>query len=441
MKQKINILANIFAIILLASCNGGYAVKKEKTNDWTVMGLKGQVSKLVEETEHNSNKHYYTFNEKGYLNEEGYISTGLINKTTAAKKYEYAADGNISCVNLFDNISGNLEKKLIYNGDMLVEENKYSNNKVSFQTFYTYDTEGLLIKSMMNKEEQSRSEYECDAAGNILTKTSYYNGKPSTVLKYSYKYDKHGNITKYERYYAQNLESPKPTDGEVEWVEEKKYDDNGRLLEQRQETYNMGGKENQIVQKNTFTYQYDDNDNVIEMDHAVCNYVPNSKKKTIEEHCGDPIPTIYIYTYDKHGNWTSREKQYKGKSQETVIRNYIYYGEEPPKFSASEMVGPWDYYSDPNEKFEMVFMKNGTFIDYIDFHSTGTYKVNPVGTVITMVFCYNDGETSQNSKPMDFNIVEYTGDRLVLEHEKATLYYDRKAKSENYTGTDYSGEE
>lgn len=110
--------------------------------------------------------------------------------------------------------------------------------------------------------------------------------------------------------------------------------------------------------------------------------------------------------------------------------------EETAKFSAEDLLGVWDYYaeSDPDNKIEMVFKKDGTLIDYIDFHSTGTYKVNPEGTVITMQFTYNDGNESQTSKPFDYTILEYTSDKLRLQVGESIICYDRKAKSLNYDG-------
>lgn len=109
--------------------------------------------------------------------------------------------------------------------------------------------------------------------------------------------------------------------------------------------------------------------------------------------------------------------------------------EEAPKFAATEMVGVWEYYSEPTNKIEIIFKKDGTLIDYINFHTTGTYNVDPEGTVLTMQFTYADGHETQTSKPMRFKVQEYTGKRLILQTKGGTLlYYDRKEKSDNYDG-------
>ena len=217
----------------------------------------------------------------------------------------------------------------------------------------------------------------------------------------------------------------------LDYVEEYQYDDNSRLLERNNiiYRYNSGKKENEISQKQSYTYKYDEQDNVVEMSCLTYGYRDGK-----EQEPGSPAITTYIYTYDKHGNWTSRETQYNGRKQDMVSRTYTYYGEAEPKFTMEDLVGAWDYYSEPTNKIEMVFKRDGTLIDYIDFHSTGTYKFNPEGTVITMQFTYDDGEESQTSKPMDFQIQEYTGDRLILKSGETLLYYDRKTKSENYNG-------
>lgn len=107
--------------------------------------------------------------------------------------------------------------------------------------------------------------------------------------------------------------------------------------------------------------------------------------------------------------------------------------EEPPKFSAKNMVGVWDYYANPKDKFEIIFKKNGTLIDFIDFHTTGTYKVNPEGTIITFQFFHYTGESSEKSKPMKFNIVKYTHDHFIIKSMDGgdPIHYQRKAKSMN----------
>lgn len=433
--KKTRLLLGVICGTLLVSSCGGGIIKKEKGNDWTVMKLKGQVKKMTEKKSSFDISSLYTFNEKGYLNEKGQISSWPAKKTIITERYEYDADGKISCISFFSNISGDLESKHIYKDGLLMEEQKYAaaypESKLSSTKHYAYDKDDLLTKCWTDQNEQNYTGYECDRAGNIIKLTDYSMGEVYETCKAGYEYDSHGNMTKHEIYYRERKDDPREKDGMLDYAEEYKYDENSRLLERNNITYryNSGKKENEISQKQSYTYKYDEQDNVVEMSCLTYGYRDGK-----EQEPGSPAITTYVYTYDKHGNWTSRETQYKGKKQETTSRTYTYYGEAEPKFKVEDLVGAWDYYSEPTNKIEMVFKKDGTLIDYINFHSTGTYKINPEGTMITMQFTYDDGQESQTSKPMEFQIQEYTGERLILKIKETLLYYDRKAKSENYDG-------
>lgn len=139
-----------------------------------------------------------------------------------------------------------------------------------------------------------------------------------------------------------------------------------------------------------------------------------------------------------NGNNTVKKEKVENPETEaqssTVISN-----EDTGKFSAEDMIGVWDYYAEsaPDDKIEIIFKKDGTLIDYIDFHSTGTYKVSEDGSIITMQFFYNDGSTSQESKPFEYKVLEYSKERLKIVHNGSdgkNIIYDRKKKSDNYTG-------
>ena len=56
-------------------------------------------------------------------------------------------------------------------------------------------------------------------------------------------------------------------DGMLNYVEEYKYDNDSRVLERNNITYryNSGKKKNEISQKQSYTYKYDEQDNVVEM--------------------------------------------------------------------------------------------------------------------------------------------------------------------------------
>lgn len=153
------------------------------------------------------------------------------------------------------------------------------------------------------------------------------------------------------------------------------------------------------------------------------------------------LVVLSVYLWVVMGSCGGKATGNKGNGSDSIPRlesqNAVM--EQVARFSAEDMVGVWDYYaeSDPSNKIEIIFKKDGTLIDYIDFHSTGTYKVNPEGTMVTMQFFYKDGSQSLESKPFEYKILEYTKNRIKIIHDSDAgnpIIYDRKEKSDNYTG-------
>ena len=233
--------------LLITSCGGGM-IKKEKGNDWVTMELKGQVKKMVVKKSPSDISLLYIFNEKGYFKEKGQISSWPTNKTIITERYEYDADGKLSCISFFSNISGDLQSKQIYKDGVLVEEQKYAaaypESKLSSIRYYAYDKDGLLTKSWTDQNEQNRAEYECDGAGNITKLIGYSMDKVYETCKTGYEYDNRGNITKHEIYYRERKDDPGTKDGMLNYVEEYKYDNDSRVLERNNITYryNSGKK-------------------------------------------------------------------------------------------------------------------------------------------------------------------------------------------------------
>lgn len=69
------------------------------------------------------------------------------NKTVITERYEYDADGKLSCISFFSNMSGDLQSKQIYKDGLLTEEQKYAadypESKLSSTKYYAYDKKGL----------------------------------------------------------------------------------------------------------------------------------------------------------------------------------------------------------------------------------------------------------------------------------------------------------
>lgn len=442
MKQTIFFMTAICGIALLSACGSGAATKKEKTNDRIALGLKGEVKQMKEITKTTGGTTFYTFNEAGDFLEKGVLTPRPFSKMAVTEQYAYDADGKLSSISLLNSHSADLEKKYIYNKEgNVTEEQSYSTdlsggkkeNTLRRTHFYTYNEEGLLIKSQY-EDEGNRAEYECDQAGNTLKMTHYSKGVPSRVFRFEYEYDRRGNITKSTRYAPENLNDKKAImDGQIEYMTESKYDNDDRVVELRTSMYTVAIKEeSQVKQKKEYTYQYDEQGNKTEMTCRTCNYSIIDKKGNTEEKCDEPVITTYTYTYDKHGNWTQYESKTDNKtSPGSIRRSFTYYGEETPKLTQETLVGAWDYTTKNGEKYEMVFKKDGTLIDFFDFHTTGTYKVNPEGSILTVVYFY--GDSGEESGPVNFEVVEFENDRFVIKiPDGSHTTYERKAKSDNY---------
>lgn len=447
MKQIKIILTTLCGTALLSACSGDGAVKKEKTNDRIELGLKGEVKKMAESVSNTPNSaHISTFNETGYFIEKAVFMNKPFRMTAVTNRYEYDTDGKLAVISFFSILDGGLDRKNLYNKEgNITEEQSYGKNpsggkanpyKLKSTLFYTYNDEGTLIKRQSNENEKGRSEYECDGANNILKQTDFFNGEPSLICRFGYEYDKRGNITKKVTYHEEKTALKEDWKvGQITDMTESKFDDMDRLLELRVSTYRFDSekKESEVSQTKVFNYKYDEKGNKIEMASTICDYRTVDKEGTVEEKCSAPVITTYTYTYDKHDNWTLCEIKEGNRAMGSLQRSFVYYGEEPPGLSSKNLVGAWDYYGDPSEKFEIVFKKDGTLIDFYDFHTTGTYQVNPDGSVLTIHFIYNGNE--EKPQPMDFKIVEFTDDRFVVEVPNGNrVTYERKAKSDNYEG-------
>lgn len=282
--KQTKFLETMLCMTFIFSSCGGNIVKKEKVNDWTNMKLKGQVKRMTEKKDGDNTTVFYTFDEKGNLNEKGLIRGYPINKTVVIERREYDTIGKLANVSFFGDVTGELKNKEIY------KEGKPEYTLTSTKS-YTYDEKGKLLLMIADHDENIRLEYECDDAGNITQFIGFHDNKPVETHKFTYQYDKHGNNTKFELYYPVK-EEPQEKDGGIDHARIYKYDDNDRVIEKCSITYhyNSGTKENEKRQKITTIYQYDEQGNVIEKSEVTCNYKNNE-----ETGCSDPLVTTYIY--------------------------------------------------------------------------------------------------------------------------------------------------
>ena len=206
------------------------------------MFMNGKVKELTEHTEGATSSQTYKFNESGYITEVSQTDVRS-NKNTVLVKNEYDEKGKLVATCFYNSMDGGLQRKQAFNADgNITEELDFSRNYsgeggefiVSGRRLYKYDEKGLLISSWSENNEQNRSEYECDAAGNTLKRTDYYQDEPSLILSNSYKYDGDGNITEEVKYF-QELPKRKDKDlkaGEIEQKTVRKFNGKGQQTEE-----------------------------------------------------------------------------------------------------------------------------------------------------------------------------------------------------------------
>lgn len=323
MKQKKVWFAALCGITLLSACGG--VVKKERKCGREEMGLVGKVQILVE-TSMEGDGTMYTFNEAGNLISEKHVSEGMDmdQEEKLMAEYAYNEDGKLLSVSRFSNINGSLDIKDIYDarGHKIAVE-KYSNGSVHSTQHFIYNDKGLLVKSYMNDDEKNVSEFECDAAGNVLNQTDFFNGKVSRILRFSYKYDSRGNITEKCDYTPEIPGVKKPDTGKVKEKKEYKYDENDFMLEQKQSSYTHDGKRHYLKHERFFKYTLDAHHNQVEVISSSCTY-PEPEAEQQEKRCSDNSPITMTYAYDENGNWTSRERMRDGETTYT-FRSITYF--------------------------------------------------------------------------------------------------------------------
>lgn len=318
--------AALCGILLLSSCGDG-AVKKEKKCDREEMGLTGKVQFLIENDDDGSTR--YTFNEAGNLLTECYTINGMDAEEVLKTEYTYGTDGKLASVSHYKLGDGTLETKEIYNADgNMTALEKYANvsdvNKLRSTDHFVFDDKGLLVKSYYGEDDnQNYSEYECDAADNVLKRTEYSNGKVSRTLRYSYKYDSRGNITEHGVYEAEMPGNDNPSVGKVVEKKEYKYDDTDAMIEQIQSTYNHDGREHFLRQERFFRYKLDEHHNPVERTSSQCTY-PYPKEEKGEKKSSNGIPINFEYEYDAQGNWTSKKSEQSGRTT-YKSRNVLYF--------------------------------------------------------------------------------------------------------------------
>ena len=184
---------------------------------------------------------------------------------------EYEGDGSISykIETEYDN-DGKKIREVSY--DSIINENR--------EYIYEYGALGNLKKDVcyINGEIAYIDEYNSN--GDCIYSTNYYSysNPEGQEFKYEYEYDEKGNCLLYKKYYYPQ--------GNIYWLEEKKYDEQGRIVEERNYEYSETA-----FGDFRYYYKYDDNGNLIkkewhyyDMDGTESGFqVTNYEYKTKEE--------------------------------------------------------------------------------------------------------------------------------------------------------------
>lgn len=98
-------------------------------------------------------------------------------------------------------------------------------------------------------------------------------------------------------------------------------------------------------------------------------------------------------------------------------------------------VGPWDYcVSGMSNSYEIIFFSNGTFYDYIDFHTTGHYLYDFMKQTLTMSYIYVGETDSYNMGTVVYNIESIQNNEIIYSYNDKIIKMKRKSKSDYYSG-------
>ena len=110
------------------------------------------------------------------------------------------------------------------------------------------------------------------------------------------------------------------------------------------------------------------------------------------------------------------------------------------KMYSSRFVGPWDYRVNNGSPFEIVFLKNGTFIDYWDFYTYGYYDYDWLADQLVLTYRYINNDTGkvEESAPLTcFDVIIRSNEIQYSLPSGGVVRMVKKDKSQYYTG-DYN---
>lgn len=184
------------------------------------------------------------------------------------------------------------EIRFVYEADLMVSEERWTNNRRKSKTSYVYNSDKLKIKEILfdaNDKLVYTATFEYE--DNRIALEIYRNEQNEVVRKSTFAYDDNGNII-----FQSKLENNTP-----EVIEQNTYNENNQLVEQI-----VSENGTLIWQQN---YSYDKNGKVIES-----MSFDRIKRESIS----------YQYEFDNKGNWIKRTMIVDGKPKQLFSRNISY---------------------------------------------------------------------------------------------------------------------
>lgn len=235
-----------------------------------------------------TNRENTVYNQQGYLESITYYSGGV-------EAYQYDSNNRLLTI--------------VYTN---------SDNKETSRSTKTYDTAGLMIKEVRKDWVEEIDNLEYNAKQQLVRiKTYYADGRLKGVSEYAY--DTAGNKISEEEYNNEmelNYKTLYTYDKHNKLVEEQRFIVRDTDIPNKSYTYDEDG----FVTADTYFYNGE-----VEIRHE---YSRDKYHNIITDEAfemGDFISYDYIYTYDKQGNWLTREEYRDVKLQDTQKRSITYY--------------------------------------------------------------------------------------------------------------------
>ena len=222
---------------------------------------------------------------------------------------------------------GEVYQKLVYtydgNGNNVRQDWHYTDDQSKMFDAYTvyvlntFDENGRMIKEVgydQNGLELYGSEWTYNAQGNILTENEFRNlntkygaTRRTEFSKYTYQYDKNGNVTEHVYTYSEKTSYGDKVDY-YRTTETSVYDENGNLLEWKNERKDLRYHDDKSERK---VFAYDSNGNKILSEvykndtldeRTVWEYDDNGHMTLLEKYDGETLQERRTWVYDENGN-------------------------------------------------------------------------------------------------------------------------------------------